>query len=307
MSGRRVVVLGAGAVGGSIAALLSAAGVPVKVVARGAHLAAIRSGGLRLRCPDGASTHRLDAAATVDEVDWRPGDLALLATKLNDAEEVLDQLLQAAGPTVPVVCATNGLAAERWAGARFETVLSMLVWLPATHLVPGEIRLHSAPCRGVLDTGPAGELCDALCSDLREAGFEAQPRDDILHWKRAKLLTNLGGAAQALVADDWLDVAQRAQSEGARIFERLGVEHVSVETLLERCASVRQLPIDGQEREGGSTWQSFRRGKPLESIHLEGELARIARDGGLDAPLNAALAAASEDPREARAREFPSG
>lgn len=299
-----MVIVGAGAVGGAIGGLLHESGTEVRLVARGDHLAAIRARGLRLRCPDGDRVHGIDAVGNVRAVDWRAGDIALLATKLNDAEAVLDELVQAAGSNLSVACATNGLAAERWARERFEHVLSTLVWLPATHLVPGEVQLFSAGSRGVLDTGPIGDLCSELCAALRRAGFDAEPRDDILRWKRGKLLTNLGGAAQALVVDDWLEVARCAQAEGVRILETLGIEHVPVEELLARCSLVKQVPIASEERGGGSTWQSFRRGKPLESVYLEGELAAIAREGGLDAPLNAALAAASQSPREHRAIEF---
>ena len=67
----RVVVLGAGAVGGTIAARLSDAGTEVLALARGDHAAAVRADGLRLDGPDGPVTARMDV---VDH----PSDLPLL-------------------------------------------------------------------------------------------------------------------------------------------------------------------------------------------------------------------------------------
>ncbi|MEM7515915.1 MAG: 2-dehydropantoate 2-reductase, partial [Planctomycetota bacterium] len=150
----RVVVLGAGAVGGTIAALLDSLSVPVVLIARGAHGAALRESGLTLRMPDRVLRRRILVAALPAEVDWQPSDLCLLSTKLQDAEAALEQVLAAAGPKLPIACAVNGLHGERWAASRFETVLSTLVWVVATHLVPGEVRLYSSRRLGVLDSGP---------------------------------------------------------------------------------------------------------------------------------------------------------
>ncbi|QDU69505.1 2-dehydropantoate 2-reductase [Planctomycetes bacterium Pla86] len=307
---RRLVVVGAGAVGASIGGLCFAARFPVVLIARGAHLDALCERGLSLRLPELAFQLDVPVAESVAEVDWQPGDVALLATKLQDAEQALDALLAAAGAKVPVVCAVNGIDGEVWAAERFETVLATLVWLPATHLMPGEVRLHSAGARGVLDTGAvrgSAGVADEICTLFRRAGFEALRRDEILRWKRAKLLTNLGAAAQALVTDDWLAVAAAARAEGTHVLADAGLEHVPVEELLERCACVGEAPIGGVAREGGSTWQSRARGLPLESPWIEGAIARIAGEHGLEAPINAALARAALAPRDRRAAEFLPG
>lgn len=304
----RLVVLGAGAVGGSLGGLLHEGGQDVLLIARGAHGAALRRDGLSLRLPERGVRLRPRCEERCRDVDWRAGDVALLATKLQDAQRALDDLLAAAGPGVPVVCAVNGVDGERWAAERFVTVLSMLVWLPATHLVPGEVRLHAAGVRGVLDTGPqrgarAAALTEVLCARLRGAGFDALPRADIARWKLAKWITNLGGAAQALVVDDWQRVADAARAEGERVLDRAGLERVPTAELLERVAAVRLAEVDGRRREGGSTWQSRARGAPLETPWIEGALARLAAERGLAAPLNAALAAAAREGRALQAAE----
>src|SRR5689334_23532453 len=117
----RYVVIGAGAIGGTIGGLLAESGQEVVLVARGAHLAALRESGLQLDDPERSRTLRLPAVGDVGEVGWRPGDIALLCTKTQDTEAVLDAM-HAAAPDVPVVCAQNGVANERFAAARFGQV-----------------------------------------------------------------------------------------------------------------------------------------------------------------------------------------
>lgn len=304
----RLVVIGAGAVGGGIGGLLQASGLPVVLVARGAHGAAILASGLSIRLTDRAVVVTAACCERVEQVDWRAGDVAMLATKLQDAERALDDLLAAAGAGIPVICATNGLHAERWAEERFGTVVSMVVWMPATHLVPGEVRMHGAGCIGVLDSGPshgeaAKSVSEALCARLRAAGFDAVERDDIMRWKYAKWITNLGSAAEAMVVDDPKRVARAAQAEGETVLTAAGVDRVPTNEFLQRGARLKIGRVDGMRRDGGSTWQSRKLGKPLETPWLEGAMADLAERVGVPAPVNRFLAEAAKNPRDLTAAE----
>ena len=82
----RYVVIGAGAVGASIAAELHRAGVDTLLVARGAHLAALRDNGLHYVRPDAAHRLPVPVAAGPAEVDLAAGDVLVLATKTQDTE-----------------------------------------------------------------------------------------------------------------------------------------------------------------------------------------------------------------------------
>ena len=107
------VVYGAGAVGGVIGARLHRAGLPVTLVARGAHLAAIRAGGgLVLDAGDGR--HLVDAPATdtAAAVAWTDDTVVVLAVKSHQAAAALADLRAYAPADVAVVCATNGIATE---------------------------------------------------------------------------------------------------------------------------------------------------------------------------------------------------
>src|SRR5947208_7966753 len=86
----RYIIIGAGAVGGSIGGRLAGAGHEVVLVARGAHYANLRGFGLHLRVPDGSYTYRLptvDGPAGLGEL--RPDDVLVLAVKTQDTAAAL--------------------------------------------------------------------------------------------------------------------------------------------------------------------------------------------------------------------------
>lgn len=305
---KRLVVIGAGAIGGSVGALLGEAGYPVALVARGQHAQQMQNVGLVVRMPDRSLNVRPDVFDGLERVDWQAGDIAMLATKLHDLRSPMDDLVAHAGKQLPVICATNGIHGERWAAERFETVLSMLVWMPATHLKPGDVAIHSGPCRGVLDNGPvcgdeAQTLSEQLCEWLTAASFDAVHRPDIQRWKYAKWITNLGSAAQAMVVDDWKAVAERARQEGETVLEAAGVARVATQELLDRCQRVKLDLVDGAKREGGSTWQSYQTGRPMETRWIEGAMADLADQSGVPAPVNRFLSDVAARPRALRAAE----
>src|SRR6187399_687647 len=101
----RFVVLGAGAVGGVVGGRLHQHGHEVVLVARGDHLREIRRAGLRIESPADVVTVAVPAVERPAEVDWRAGDVVLLATKTQDTGDALADLAAAAPAEVPVACA----------------------------------------------------------------------------------------------------------------------------------------------------------------------------------------------------------
>ncbi|GAA0903518.1 ketopantoate reductase family protein [Pseudonocardia zijingensis] len=293
----RYVVIGAGAIGGTIGGRLAEAGSEVVLVARGAHLAALRESGLRLDDPERSRTLRLPAAGGVDEVDWRPGDVALLCTKTQDTEALLDAL-RAVAPDVPVVCAQNGVANERFAAARFAQVQAMCVMLPAEHLTPGRVVAYSAPVPGGLDVGryPDGvdELSERIAADLAAAGFSSLADPVVMQAKYRKLLLNLANAAEAACGPQspgLAELAAAAREEGERCLAAAGIAVLSVEQeRARRNGLINERPVDGASRGGGSTWQSLRRATgSVEAAYLNGEIVDLGRRHGVPTPVNSLL------------------
>ena len=275
----RVVVVGAGAVGGVIGGRLARAGRDVVLIARGAHLQAMRERGLRVEGPDETFVVTPPVAS---EHDWRGGDVALLATKTQDVAAAIENI-----GDVPIVCATNGIAAERIVGAR---AVGACVYLPATHLQPGVVQAWSAPLVGAVDVG---EPMHELAAALRAAGFASEVRADIMRWKRGKLLSNLGNAIEALCGPSARRGAldYRARDEAIACYRAAGLDWPSEAEEQARRAGIASRPIAGGTRGGGSTWQSLVRGKPLEVDYLNGEIVRMGARLGVPTPINAALLA----------------
>src|SRR6202035_2073319 len=87
----RYIIIGAGAVGGTIGGCLALAGHEVVLTARGAHLGALRRHGLRLSTPSGTDTVAAPAISGPAEIDLRPGDVLVVATKSQDSVAVLTE------------------------------------------------------------------------------------------------------------------------------------------------------------------------------------------------------------------------
>ncbi|MEO5662454.1 MAG: 2-dehydropantoate 2-reductase N-terminal domain-containing protein, partial [Nocardioides sp.] len=293
----RFVVYGAGAVGGVIGGHLSLAGLPVSLVARGDHLAAIREGGLRL--DTAAGMHRILTPATdsAAELVWTPDTAVILAVKSHQAATALADLRRHAPEQTPIVCATNGVATEITALRQFARVYALCVMLPATHLRPGEVVAKCAPTPGILDIGriPGGtdEVTRAVSVDLRAAGFESEERLDILAWKRRKLLLNAGNGVDAsFVRGDAADeLAERAEAEGSHVLTTAGLAAVSADEDRARRGSILQRRPD-LERRGGSTWQSLARGTGDSEIdYLAGEIVLLGRLHEIPTPASEAIVA----------------
>ncbi len=298
----RYIIYGAGGIGGGIGALLTRAGREAILIARGDHLIAMREQGLLIRRASGVERIAVQTAAHPAEIAFREDDIVLLTMKGQDTQAALDDLEAAAGPQIPVVCAQNGVANERAAARRFGDVYAMLIVMPATFLVPGEIALHAEPLAGLLDCGrfPRGadERIAAVCADLEAAGFSAAPDDHAMRLKYGKLLTNLRNALQALcgvreeqAGPDLQGFVGQLRDEALACYAAAGIAYAPLDEINRRRAAVfSSEQVEGVERGGGSTWQSFRRGLPgIETDYLNGEIVLLGVEHGIPTPANRAL------------------
>ena len=103
----RICIYGAGAIGGYLAAGLKAGGAEVSVVARGAHLEAIRTQGLTVRV--GGEERRVRLAATDAAAELGPQDYVIVALKAHQAWKAAEAMRPLLGPDTAVVTAQNGI------------------------------------------------------------------------------------------------------------------------------------------------------------------------------------------------------
>jgi 2-dehydropantoate 2-reductase len=297
----RFVILGSGGVGGVIGGRLFQAGHDVALIARGAHLAAIQQNGLRIEDPDAQELLRIASVGSPSELTFTSNDVVILATKTQDVTGALEDLQKYAPPSMPIVCATNGVEAERIALRRFDHVYGLNVMMPTAFLEPGVVQVISAPISGGLDVGryPSGnnDLSKNLAAILSTATFASESRSDIMRFKYRKLILNTANAVEAIYKPS--PEAKRLSTMAAEEAERvlLGAQ-IDVASNAEQ-EPIRALmgyrPINGKRRGGGSTWQSVAKGGSIETDYLNGEIVFLGRQHGITTPVNAALQFAMHD------------
>jgi 2-dehydropantoate 2-reductase len=309
----RYIIIGAGAVGGTIGGCLALAGHEAVLVARGAHLGAMRDHGLRLRTPLGTDTVKALAIGGPPEIDLGPDDVLVMAVKSQDSVAALSEWARrpvAGGGTasqrLPVICAQNGVANERFALRRFRQVYGMCVWLPAAHLAPGEVAAYGEPLAGLLWVGryPAGTdaTIERVAADLAGSRLLAPVSPAVMRWKYRKLLSNLGNAIEALCgrrgagldgepAGAARELTERSAAEGTAVLDAAGIDYATAaEVRAARGDQVDFGPVPGVPRGGGSSWQSLTRGtRSIEADFLNGEIVLLGREHGVATPVNEAL------------------
>lgn len=228
-----------------------------------------------------------------------------LCTKGQHAEPLVQALAarpvagRTAGEVLSLLSVQNGVANEPRALRYFSNVIGVCVALPATHLEPGKVQAEGAPLTGLFEVGryPRGidEVVMTVCADLTAAGIVATPREDVMAWKRTKLLNNLVNALEALCGrpedDDRAadELWRRARAEGVACFAAAGLSVTDEqEWAAHRGQRVRVAP--GSTRAGGSSWQSLARGSgSIEADFLNGEISRLGRLHAVPTPVNTLL------------------
>jgi 2-dehydropantoate 2-reductase len=318
--GRRYVIVGAGAIGGTVGGVLARASVPTVLVARGRHAEILAAQGLTLRTPDGTFHTPVTAVSRPEHLRLTPRDVLVFTTKTQQLDLALqewvdqpvhgpDGVVGTAGELLPAMTALNGVAAEDKALRYFRSVFGICVWLPAVHLQPGEVIVRSWPVVGQFHIGrwpshcnsPAdGELLDEVNTAWSSAGIHVRVVDDVAPWKYNKLLSNLGNAVGALSADgaDTTEVVAALRHEGEYVLRHAGIEFTSFEvSAAARVDGPTPRAVPGSDTgASNSTWQSLSRNTGnVETDYFNGEIVRIAHQHGITAPLNAALARASRE------------
>ncbi|GAA0996002.1 ketopantoate reductase family protein [Subtercola frigoramans] len=317
----QIGIIGAGAIGGTIASLLSRAGHDVELTARGEHLSIIREQGLTLTGAWGSHVAQVEANPTLTR---RP-ELAFICTKAQDARAAItanvDQLRG-----IPVVVVQNGLESLTTARSVFADEapsgdedqlpqwVGALALYAASYLAPGRITITTA---GPTYLGTGEGAPDAAAISAAAVLDTVMPATAISNFRGAqwtKLIVNqvnampaiTGLSAQETLAHPLLNpIITSGMREAVRIGFALGVHYGTVQglnNLLLRIFSEAPLGLGNQlpkllgRRMGstpnpGSTLQSIRRGQLTEIDYLNGAVVAEAESAGLTAPVNAALVA----------------
>jgi 2-dehydropantoate 2-reductase len=275
-----------------VGSLLHRAGTSVTLIARGPHLAAIQSGGLRLVTPAVDVTQLVPAVSGPGEITWTGEEVVLVAVKSDATGAVAAELAGSAPASIRVVSLQNGVGNEPMLARWFAHVYGITVMAPTTHLEPGVVRAKSAGVPAILDIGcwPTGvdDTCTAVAAAFAAAGMVSEPRPDIMAWKYRKLLMSLGNVVDAFcVADEAADsLTEQLRVEAERVLSAAGIA-VTPEAVdrARRGDLLHRGPSSAPT--GGSTWQSLARGTgTIETDQLNGEIVRLGSTYGVATPLN---------------------
>ena len=200
----KICIYGAGAIGGYLGAELAGAGYEVTLIARGAHLEAIRKNGLTLLI--GGEKKVVQVPATDDPAEAGPQEYVIVALKAHSVSPIVDRMAPLLGPDTAVVTAQNGIPwwyfyklSGPWENQRIESAdpggrlwdtlgperaIGCVVYPSSEMAEPGVIR-HIQGNRFMLGEpdGSKSERALALSKALQAAGLKApvrrKIRDDI--------------------------------------------------------------------------------------------------------------------------------
>jgi 2-dehydropantoate 2-reductase len=217
--------------------------------------------------------------------------------KSQDTAAAVRDLAASAPPSTPVMCFQNGVDNERFALRSFARVYGCAVLCPTAYLRPGVVQAYSAPTTGIFDLGryPAGsdELAATVAAAIESSSMKSIARDDIMRWKYRKLVTNLGNAVEAVCGPDVRggELTDLVVAEAEAVLDAAGIDRAAVAEDLERRADhLRMHRVRGERRQGGSSWQSLKRGiGAIETDFINGEIVLLGRLHGVPTPANEAL------------------
>jgi 2-dehydropantoate 2-reductase len=286
----RILVLGAGAVGGYFGGRLAEAGGDVTFLVRERRAAELAAHGLVIASPCGDAVLRARTITTASE----PYDLVLLCCKAYDLASAIDSIAPAVGDGTAVLPLLNGLRHldlldERFGAAR---VLGGLCAIPATLGANGRIehlgKFHRMSF-GERD-GRRSERVDAFAALAARAKFDSAASDDILQemWEKWVLLATLAGMTCLMRAPVGAIVATR---DGEAVTNELLDECNAIAAASGHAPRAKVLEQNRATLTArGSSFtasmlRDIERGGPTEGEHILGDLLQRARALGIGVPL----------------------
>ena len=295
----RVLMLGAGGVGGFFGGKLARAGADVAFLARGRHLEAIRAGGLRIKsATDGEFTVKVTAVE--DAAGLPTADVVFLTVKANDTDAVLERARPAVGPETAVVTLQNGVQAveaiDRVLGPGH--AIGGAAYVFSIIEEPGLV-VHKFLGRiafGELD-GRRTARVDRLLAALQHAQIPADVAPDIrrVMWEKYLFICAQGGMS-ALTRVPTGVMRRHAPTwamSRARVEEAAAVGRAEGVALPPDVVDAAMKNAEGLAPGSlSSLHHDLINGKPMEVDALHGHLVRLGRRHGIPTPMAFAVYAA---------------
>lgn len=293
----RIVMMGAGGIGGYFGARLAAAGADVHFVARGAHLAALQQDGLFVESAGGAVTLP-KVSASADPTAFGPVDLVVVGVKLWDTEAAAKAVLPLVEGGAAAVSFQNGVRKDEILREALgsDAVLGGVSYIAASIARPGVIRHVGAMQKLVFGEfgGAASARTAAFLAACEAAGIDAQISPDIgrATWEKFVFLAGLSAATSAMRSQ----IGPIREDARARAFllglmkEVVAVGRAGGVALPEDFAENRLAFCDTLPAQMTSSMNGdLERGGRLELPYLSGHVVEMGERLGVPTPLNAAV------------------
>ncbi len=306
----RIAVFGVGGVGGYFGGRLAQAGEDVVFIARGAHLQALQTDGLRVESVLGdfvvQPVHVTDDPTHVGIVD-----AVLVGVKAWQVSEVAEALRPLVGPTTCVVPLQNGVEAPGQLAAVLgkSHIVGGLCGLVSFVVAPGHIRHAAAEPFvkfGELDRRPSIRL-DQLRHAFVQAGVTVEIPSDIQRelWMKFLFITPVSGlgALTRVPLGVWRSVPETRQMSTQALHEVLAVAHARGIALPADALSTVMAQLDSAPPEATASMQrDVMAGRPSELEAQIGAVVRLGQEARVATPLHA-FVYGSLLPMELRARD----
>jgi len=290
----KIVVIGAGAVGGYFGGLLAHAGAPVIFIGRQSFVDAVRQNGLFLDTVQFQERVRIEAST--DLTAARGTEIILFCVKTTDTAETARELAKVVAPNAAIVSMQNGVDnAEQIEAASGLKALPAAVYVAASVPTPGTVK-HVG--RGDIVLGPQNETTERIAAVFTRAKIPCRISENLAGELWTKLLWNcalnamsaLGKVtygeilaspdAKQLLEATVYEVIALAKAAGIKLagFEDPKVALAAAYKIAEQMAATRS-----------STAQDMMRGKKTEIDSLNGFIVRRAKELNISVPVNHAL------------------
>ncbi|WP_158785532.1 ketopantoate reductase family protein [Granulicella sp. L46] len=295
----RILVIGAGAVGGYFGGRLAAAGRDVTFLVREGRAEQLRRAGLQIFDVYGDVTVPSDSLKllTAEELKARPGtfDLILLSTKAYSLESAMVDFAPAVGSGTAILPLLNGMRHLDMLEARFgaETVLGGATYISADMDAEGGVhsmtRLHDLNF-GERDKAVT-ERVQAIEDTLTGAGFEVRLREDIVAtmWQKWVLLASLGAITCLMRGSIGAVAAAPGGVETAQAIIAECVAIASANGYAPQDAAAQATTAQRLEEPGSSLtasmYRDLQKGARVEADQILGDLLERGRRHGVEAPL----------------------
>ena len=293
----RIAFMGSGGLGGYFGARLCRGGADVHFIARGEHLKAMRSEGLRVEGPEPMHIAEVNATDTPAEVGVV--DFVMLCVKLWDTEAALRQITPMVGPGTTLISFQNGVLKDHYLRAAYpeSQIMGGVGYVAATIDRPGVIR-QTGPMQRLLFgefDGSQSTRGEALLEACLKGGINAELSSHILReiWQKYVFLVGLSGTTTTIRKP----IGPIRENEQTRAFlldvmrEVVAVGLAHGVDLPGDYAEVRlQLADDVAYDMTSSMHHDLERGNPLEVRWLSGGVVELGRQKDVPTPLNRAIA-----------------